>query len=168
MRKNRFLWQLLVILVLLLGQSLLVQRLTGHQVIPQIAFIALIFSAYSQVSFWALFLGFASGIAHDLMSTAPIGFFSFLYTGIAYLFSRFKGKIFIDPVLVPILMTLGATLLRQAGALLLTGLFSLPARGPLFSGGFGLELLFNAMAAPLVLALLKTTDLCRTDIQDSF
>ncbi len=142
---------LLAVAVLL--QSTLLARLAIQGVKLDLALVILVLVALRRGSMVAQLGGFLSGLLADVLSLSPPGFQALIRTLVGFLYGRFQGIIFLDPILMPMAAVIVATLLKA----LLSGLLLLlfPASG----GGFGplgvrlwIEVGFNALAAPFVFA----------------
>ena len=124
-------------------------------VTPDFALIILIFSANQHGSLKAQSTGFISGIIQDLLSVTPLGFHAFTRTVIGSLYGIFKGKLFIDPILVPMILAAVGTLLKAIFGFLLLSIFDQEYTSVVFTAGLGVEIGLNTLAAPFLFALLK-------------
>ena len=124
-------------------------------VTPDFALIILIFSANQHGSFKAQSTGFISGIIQDLLSVTPLGFHAFTRTLIGSLYGVFKGKLFIDPILVPMILAAVGTLIKAVFGFFLLSLFSQEYASVVFTTGLGVEIGLNTLAAPFLFGLLK-------------
>jgi len=124
-------------------------------VTPDFALIFLIFSANQHGSLKAQSTGFISGIIQDLLSITPLGFHAFTRTVIGSLYGIFKGKLFIDPILVPMLLAAVGTLLKAIFGFLLLSIFDQEHASMVFTVGLGVEIGLNTLAAPFLFGLLK-------------
>ncbi len=129
---------------------------------PDLALILLCFSANHHGSYRGELSGFATGVVLDALSLAPLGFHAFIRTVIGYVSGVFRGKIFIDPILVPVLIIAAATLLKAVMGYGLASVFAPDVAPTVFSGRFGIEIGLNALVAPFFFALLKSLHLIRT------
>ena len=132
-------------------------------VTPDFALIILIFSANQHGSFKAQSTGFISGIIQDLLSVTPLGFHAFTRTLIGSLYGVFKGKLFIDPILVPMILAAVGTLIKAVFGFFLLSLFSQEYASVVFTTGLGVEIGLNTLAAPFLFGLLKLIGVFRAD-----
>jgi len=153
---------LLSLLVLLQTNILRVIAIGGA--VPDLALIVLVFLANRNGSMAAQVSGFVAGIVQDLVSLAPLGFHAFVRTLTGYLFGLTRGNIFVDPILVPVLIVLAATILKGVLTALLAAVFGISsAFAGLFSTTFLIELLYNAVLAPFLFGLLGVIKPLRLD-----
>jgi rod shape-determining protein MreD len=122
---------------------------------PDFALIILIFSSVQHGCFKAQTTGFISGIVQDLLSVTPLGFHALTRTLIGYLYGHFKGKLFIDPILVPMLLAAVGTLLKAVFGFFIFSIFSQDHAAVVFTAGLGVEIGLNTLAAPFLFGLLK-------------
>jgi len=124
-------------------------------VTPDFALLVLVFSANQHGSLKGQTAGFITGIIQDVLSITPLGFHAFSRTVIGYLFGAFKGKIFIDPLLIPILLGVVATLAKAVLGFALLAIFSPSQADVVFTVKLAIEIGLNALAAPFLYGLLK-------------
>ena len=152
-RNNPFI-HIAIIITFIILQSVLFTKIEVLPAFPDIAFIVFIFSSISLGSAKAQTIGFLSGLVLDFLSFAPLGFFSLIYAIIGFLLGKMKGKYFIDPVLIPIILTIICCSLRSFMAALIAGLF-INDEISFFSLKFLIEIGMNLVLAPIIIALLK-------------
>ena len=131
-------------------------------VTPDIALIILIFSANQQGSFRAQTSGFIAGIIQDFLSLTPLGFHAFTRTLIAYLNGLFKGKLFLDPILMPVLLAAIGTLLKGVFGYIILLFFSPEHAEIVFTLRLGVEIGLNSLIAPFLFGFLKIIGIVRT------
>ncbi|WP_455381486.1 rod shape-determining protein MreD [Salinispira pacifica] len=153
---------ILSLLVLLQTNILRVIAIGGA--VPDVALIVLVFLANRNGSMPAQVSGFVAGIVQDLVSLAPLGFHAVVRTVTGYLFGLTRGNIFVDPILVPVLMVLAATVLKGLMTALIAAVFGLVSvfHG-LFSTTFLIELLYNSVLAPFLFGILGLIKPLRLD-----
>ncbi len=136
-------------------QSTLIRFVAISGVIPDLSLIILIYVANKNGRMVGQVGGFATGIIEDIISISPLGFHSLLRTLIGFLYGLTKGVVFLDPILMPVLLVIVGTLLKGLLAGLIGLLFSVTTVFPsLFSGGFFIEMGYNAFIAPFLFGLL--------------
>jgi rod shape-determining protein MreD len=137
-------------------QSTLLRRLAIFHAVPDIALVILVFSAYVNGAMTGQLSGFFSGLMLDFLSAAPLGLNMLVRTLTGALSGVLKGTFFMDPVLLPMALCAGATLLKASILFLLSFLFtgSIPSytwSAPLL----WIETAFNALLSPFIFLLLK-------------
>ena len=124
-------------------------------VTPDVALLVFVFSANQHGSQKAQTAGFITGIVQDVLSITPLGFHAFSRTLIGYIFGAFKGKIFVDPLLIPILIAVVATAIKAVLGYVILAIFSPAQAAAVFSVDIAIELGLNAIVAPFLYGLLK-------------
>lgn len=128
---------------------------------PDFALILLVFTANQHGSFRAETAGFASGLIQDFLSITPLGFHACTRTIIGFLYGVFKGKLFIDPILMPVILAAIATFLKALMGYLLLAIFSPEHAAAVFTVRLGIEIGLNAAIAPFLFGLLKLLGIIR-------
>ena len=137
-------------------QSTLLHWVAVRGVIPDLGLIVLVFVAIRRGSMTAQLSGFASGMVEDVLSLSPLGFHAFIRTMVGFLYGLTVGSIFIDPILMPVILIIIATLFKALISSLLVAFLSIPAAGfGVFAGPLWIELGYNAVLAPFLFALLR-------------
>ncbi len=137
-------------------QSTLLHWVAVRGVIPDLGLIVLVFVAIRRGSMTAQLSGFASGVVEDVLSLSPLGFHAFIRTMVGFLYGLTVGSIFVDPILMPVVLIIIATLLKALISSLLVAFLSIPAAGfGVFAGPLWIELGYNAVLAPFLFALLR-------------
>lgn len=126
-------------------------------VIPDFALLVIIWVSYKNGRGIGSVTAFISGMACDLLSASPLGYFSFLYIIPAYVMSLVNRLISMDSIFVPFLMGFCATILKAIGSIILSLLFgSSVLNSYSFSDiHFWIEAALNGVLAPLVYLLLN-------------
>jgi len=126
------------------------------RVIPDIALIILVYSAYVNGTMTGQVSGFFSGLFLDFLSAAPLGMNSLVRTLIGALTGIFKGSLFLDGFLMPVILSVTATLLKAFIIFMLHLIVgaSVPTYS-LFSSVLWIELGLNALLSPLLFFVLK-------------
>lgn len=130
--------------------------------VPDLALIMLCLSANSYGTLHGQVSGFTSGIVLDALSSAPLGFHALIRTILGFLYGLFRDKLFIDPILVPVIMITVGTVTSAVLAFMLSAIFAPEVIGAIFTARLGVELGMNALIAPFAFALLKATGMVRT------
>ncbi|MCL2231841.1 MAG: rod shape-determining protein MreD [Treponema sp.] len=154
---KKVIWGLVFILIAVLLQSTILSRLVFYiRVVPDIALVILVFSAYLNGTMTGQLTGFFSGFLLDFLSAAPLGFHAFVRTLIGGLTGFIKGTFFLDFFFLPMALCAGATAFKAliyfllhlvlAGAVPLYNVFGLY---------FWIEMGLNTLLAPFLFAFLK-------------
>jgi rod shape-determining protein MreD len=130
-------------------------------VTPDFALIVLIFTANQFGSLKSQTAGFASGLIQDFLSITPLGFHAFSRALLGYLYGLFRGKLFIDPILVPVLLAAFGTLLKAVFGYVLLAAFSPAHASVVFSMQLAIEIGLNALVAPFLYGLLKVVGIVK-------
>src|SRR5512135_2948084 len=93
----------LVICIVL--QSTILGRVAIRGVRPDLAMLVLVFVSVRRGPMVGQVSGFATGFLEDLMNVSPLGFHSLMRTIIGFLYGLLSGNVFIDPFLMPIVLT---------------------------------------------------------------
>jgi len=124
---------------------------------PDLILIVLIFLANKNGTMTGQVSGFVGGIVVDFMGLAPLGFYALIYTLIGALFGMTRGKMFVDPIFIPVILAVVAMLLKGIIALIVATLFSIAAvHGRVFTSSFLIEIAYTGLVAPVVFGLLGT------------
>lgn len=149
------LFTVITLVVCILLQSTLLNRIAIKGVRPDLALIVLVFVSMRRGSMVGQVSGFAAGIFEDLMNVSPLGFHSLLRTVIGYLYGVFAGNVFIDPFLMPMVLTVIATILKGVLAGIISAVFGIASSGFItFTGRLWIEVAYNGVLAPFLFALL--------------
>ncbi len=136
-------------------QSTMLHWVAIRGVIPDLGLIILVFVAIRRGSMTAQLSGFAAGVIEDLLSLSPLGFHALVRTVVGFLYGLTVGSIFVDPILMPVLLTIVATAFKALISSLLVSFLAIPAEGfGVFTGPLWIEMGYNAVLAPFIFALL--------------
>lgn len=123
---------------------------------PDIALVLLVFFANLEGRMKGQLLGFGSGIIEDFLSLSPLGFNALIKTILGFLYGITRGKIFVDPLFMPIILVGIASVAKILLSLILVALFAGPEMIPLTVGSrMWIEAGFNCLLAPFVFSILK-------------
>ena len=148
--------------VSVLLQSTVLPKIAIRGVKPDLTLVILIFVSLRRGAMTGQLAGFAAGLAEDVVSLAPLGFHALLRSVVGFVYGLFLGNVFVDPLLMPLLFVLAGTLVKGVLSGLLVVVFEASAHGfAAFAGPFWIELLYNAVLAPFVFALLGLIKLLR-------
>ena len=146
----------LTMVICILLQSTILNRVAIRGVRPDLALIVLIFVSMRRGPMVGQVSGFATGFLEDLMNVSPLGFHSLLRTVIGYVYGLLSGNVFIDPFLMPIILTVVATILKGILAGIVSAVFGLVSSGFItFTGRLWIEVGYNGVIAPFLFAFLN-------------
>ena len=154
---KKVIWGMVFILIATLLQSTVFSRLAVYiRVVPDVALVILVFTAYVNGTMTGQLTGFFSGFLMDFLSAAPLGFHAFVRTLIGALTGFIKGTFYLDFFFVPMALCAGATAFK---ALIYFVLHLVLAGAVPFYNVFGLyfwiEMGLNTLIAPFLFAFLK-------------
>ena len=137
-------------------QSTVISQIAFLNVIPDIALCILVYSAYINGTMNGQVSGFLSGLFLDFLSGAPLGLNCLIRTLIGALAGIFKGALFLDTFLMPVILCALATLIKSVIMILLHVIFgSLVPPYSFTSSLLWIELGLNCLSAPLLFLILK-------------
>ncbi|MFW6368162.1 MAG: rod shape-determining protein MreD [Spirochaetota bacterium] len=99
--------------------------------------------------------GFLSGLTQDILSIAPLGFYTLANTVLGLLYGFTRGNVYLDAFLAPVVMVFVATILKGLMFFLIGAVFSISEPlGSVWSLQFLMEIAYNTVLAPLVFGIL--------------
>ena len=155
MNPKRLLLFFFVLLAMIVVQSTLLSGLTIGGVRPDFALLLLVFFSHVLGPMEGKLMGFAGGLVKDFLSLAPFGFHAVIDTTVGHVFGFTKEKMYIDPVTLPVLLAIAATLIKVAWSFILFALFIPEKLETVFGISLLVEVGINALAAPFIFALLR-------------
>ena len=153
------------LIILILAQSTFYNLFSVNFIRVDIVLIALIAFSYSDTIINGQFYGFITGIIEDIISISPLGFNGLIKTIIGFSYGRIKGKIFLDPILMPIIFVFIGTIYKYIISIIILLFLEQPI-GYLFKSIFWIELGLNSIMAPVVFAILKAFKLINLQEKD--
>jgi rod shape-determining protein MreD len=145
------LWALGILGILLLLQTTVLSYLVVGGVKPDILLVVFVILATQNGSMVSQIVGFVLGLAIDMVTSAPLGFHAFEFALAGYLFGLGSGNVYFDPLVMPALMGLLATVLTLVTGLTLNTVFLLGSPlSAFFHIGLVFQFLINVLLAPLV------------------
>jgi rod shape-determining protein MreD len=123
---------------------------------PDLVLIVVVFVAHRNGSMFGQLAGLGSGVALDLMGNSPLGLYALIYTVVGSVFGITRGKMFVDPVFMPVLFAVVGLLLKALIGVVIAGLFGIDGiSDTLFSASYAFEIGYTAFVCPVVFALLR-------------
>jgi rod shape-determining protein MreD len=161
MNLRKLLLFLVILAVVIILQSTVLAGVQVRGVRPGFALLLLVFFSHVLGPMEGKLLGFIGGLVKDFLSLSPFGFHAVIDTTVGHLFGFTKEKFYIDPVTLPVLLAVSATLIRAVWSFVLFAIF-IPDKLDTF---FGITILIeaglNAVAAPFLYALLRLMGLMK-------
>jgi rod shape-determining protein MreD len=136
-------------------QSTLLAHLSFFRTIPDLALYVLVYFSYLSGSMPGQIVGFASGVALDLLSAAPLGLNALVRTTLGAAVGFLKGSFFLDILILPVLLCTGSTLLKALSLYIVHLVFA--GATPYYrlsDSTIWIELLYGAIIAPALFAFL--------------
>lgn len=145
----------LVIAATAVLQSTLLRFVEIAGIAPDLVLVLVVFLANKNGKMIGQVVGFAGGVILDVMGLAPLGFYALIYTVLGALFGMTRGKMFVDPIFMPVALTVVASLIKALVALIVGGLFAIDAvRETVFSPAYLIEIAYTGLLGPVLFALL--------------
>ena len=121
---------------------------------PDLVLIFLFFSAHFRGPMEGQLCGFMAGVIEDCLGLAPLGFNTLIKTIIGFVSGQTRGKAYYDPILLPLLGILIASLFKQFMTFLLSWIF-LKTAGHFFGVSYWLELGLTIVATPILFNIFR-------------
>ena len=137
-------------------QSTVLQFAAIAGVQPDLLLVILVFLANANGTMAGQVAGLAAGIVLDVMGLAPLGFYAMIYTLVGATFGITRGKMFVDPIFMPVVMLVVAVLVKALFAIAIASLFGVPGvTAGVFSTNFLIELGYTAVISPVFFGILR-------------
>ena len=144
---------LLIVLIAVIQTNLVVFiEIAGAR--PDLALIFTIYLANRNGPMIGQLSGFVSGLAQDILSISPLGFFTLANTILGMLFGLTRGNVDLDPIVAPVVLVLAATMVKGLLFGAISALFGVG--GPVsavWSTQFLIEIAYNVLLTPLLFGL---------------
>jgi rod shape-determining protein MreD len=149
-------WTVILCAIAGILQSTVIPKIAFFNVMPDLALCILVFSAYINGTMTGQLSGFFSGLLLDFLSAAPLGLNCLVRTLIGALTGIFKGALFLDIFIMPVILCALATLIKALIIYILHIVFGSAVPAYSFSSSvLWIELGLNCLSAPLLFLLLK-------------
>lgn len=136
-------------------QSTVLRFLEIAGVAPDLTLVVLVFLANRNGVMVGQLTGFAGGVVLDVLGLAPLGFHALTFTILGAAFGVTRGKMFVDPIFIPVILAIVAMLGKALLALLIAGMFGVGGvTAGVFSTAYLIEIGYTGLIAPVVFALL--------------
>ncbi len=147
-----------------IGQTNLLRILEIRNVQPDLILIVVVFLAHYHGPLVGESVGFLAGMTEDLLSLAPPGYNALLRTLVGFATGTTHNRMLLDPIFMPILLMVGATVVKLILGSLLSALFAFEGSiDPLIPGRAAIEVVYTAVLGPIVFAVLKLVPVLRPE-----
>ncbi len=137
-------------------QSTVLQFASIAGIQPDLVLIVTVYAANKNGTMTGQLVGLGAGVVLDVMGLSPLGFYALIYAVIGAVYGTTKGKMFVDPILMPVLFALVAVLIKGILGIGLAGLYGIDGVvGRVLSTPFLIELGYTALVSPVLLGLLS-------------
>ncbi|HEY9054056.1 MAG TPA: rod shape-determining protein MreD [Rectinemataceae bacterium] len=125
-------------------------------IIPDFSLLVLVWISYMNSGHQGIWVGFISGLACDILSSSPLGYFSFIFVAVAYIVSLSRSLVALDAIFLPALLGFLSTLVKALGSMILLKIFGEGEIRSYEPMGYQLwvEAASNGLLAPLVFFLM--------------
>lgn len=155
MSKKHSLLGIVIIFITLILQTTVLDKLSFNNVKPDYVLIMIILISNYLGSIKGQLIGFFSGLVEDFFSLSPFGFSALIKTVIGYFSGKTESKIFLDPIVVPIIFVFTGTIIKSFLSFILIILFSPEKAGAVFSFSLLIEIGLNIILTPFLYLILK-------------
>ncbi len=137
-------------------QSTVLQFASIAGIQPDLALIVIVYAANKNGSMTGQLAGLGAGIVLDVLGLSPLGFYALIYAVIGAVYGATKGKMFVDPIFMPVLFALVAVLMKGILGIGVAGLYGIDGVvGRVLSTSFLIELGYTAVLSPVLFGLLS-------------
>ncbi len=151
-------------LLTVVAQTNLLRVLEIRNVQPDLVLIMVVFLAHYHGPLVGESVGFVAGITEDLLSLAPPGYNALVRTLVGFVTGLTHNRMLLDPIFMPILLMVGAAILKMMLVFFLSVLFAFEGGiDPLISGRAVIEVVYTAGLGPIVFAVLKLIPVLRPE-----
>lgn len=150
-----------IIILFVILQTTVLSEIQIRGVRPDFAFISLIFFSHVAGPMHGKIMGFTGGLVKDFVSLAPFGFHALIDTTVGHVYGFTREKVYIDPITLPVLLAVSATVIKALWSFVLFALFIPENLSSAFGVNFLIEIAMNGVAAPFIYALLRVSGLVK-------
>ena len=147
--------QIFLLIVILLAETTFLKNISIFNARPSIYFVCFVFAAYAQPDIRGIVIGFVVGLAVDFVSAAPLGATSFSLSLLGFLLGNLRGKIFVDPIFIPMIMAIAASFIFTITNSFLFSIFNIESSVVLISSNLLVHFFMNALIAPICYGILR-------------
>ncbi len=147
--------QVILLVGILLAETTLLKNISFMDSRPSIYFVCFVFIAYSQRDISGIVTGFILGLVVDFISVSPLGVTSFGLSVIGFMLGSMRGKIFVDPIFVPMILAVVSSFVFSIISVFIFSIFNIETSLTVFSTRLLVYLFMNAIIAPVCYGLLR-------------
>ena len=145
----------LIIFITILLQSTLLEFVKISNIKPDLSLIVIIFIAVHSGIMVGQVSGFFCGILQGFIGGPfSYGFHALAKTLLGFFFGITRGTISVDPIFMPSILVIAGTIIKTILHGLIHLIFLIPFPEYYFRG-VGVEIIYNAILAPFIFAILK-------------
>ena len=148
--------QFMLLVAVLAVETTMLRDVGISGVRPDFYLVCFIFLSMSQGVVSGTLLGFSLGLVLDFISIAPLGLSAFTLSLIGFGLASLRGKLFLDPIFMPILLTILVSLAHWLVSSFLISIFGIEPSSTIPSSLL-LRLAMNAFLAPIVFGIFRLT-----------
>ena len=152
---KKFLICALFLLGFVLFETSILSNILYIKIMPDLVLLVTIYIAINNGKLFGVTSGFTGGLLLDFFSLAPFGLHALVRTIIGYIGGTFRKSINTSGILIPFVIGICVTLLKGITAFVVSILFPHVRAFDLFSLGFLVEILINAVLAPFTFRFLN-------------
>lgn len=155
MYKKNTLVGILVIIATIILQTTVLNSISYKGIKPDLVLIMIILISNNSGSIKGQLYGFFSGLIEDFLSLSPFGASALIKSVIGYLGGVTEGKIFLDPVVVPVIFVFFGSLIKSILLFIIILVFSPEKSNLVFSISLLIEIGMNIILTPFLYLALK-------------
>ncbi|ULQ59990.1 rod shape-determining protein MreD [Brucepastera parasyntrophica] len=138
-----------------LFEAAILSNLAFLPVIPDLVLLVIVYVSFHNSAAIGSTTGFISGLMLDFLSASPLGLNAMTKTITGFISGKFAGSFNIDRIFLPFLLGAGATFLKMVLTWILSLFFGSDILLYRLNGFvFWIEMLENAICAPIIFAIL--------------
>ncbi len=146
---------IIVLFITIILQSTILTNISVYGIKPDFVLIMIILLSNYSGKIKGQLLGFSSGLVEDFLSLSPLGFNALIKMVIGYFGGATSGKIFLDPIVVPIIFVFIGTFLKSILSFLLLSIFMKEKADSIFTSALLIEFALNIIITPFMYLFLK-------------
>jgi len=137
-------------------QSTVLQFASIAGVRPDLVLVVVVYVANKNGAMTGQLAGLGAGIILDVIGLSDLGFYALIYAVCGGAYGTTKGKMFIDPIFMPVLLAVVALLLKGILAAALAGLYGIQGVfSSILSTQYLIELGYTAVVSPVFFFFLN-------------
>jgi rod shape-determining protein MreD len=150
-----FLTSIGIVIFAIVIQSVVFPLFSTNDYMPDLSLIAIIFFSINFGKEVGQILGFSSGLVLDSLSGVPFGLNTLVRLIMGFLLGFFKGKIFLDKIILPCIIITICTIAKFALFYIVSLIYPIELNINIFSIRYLIELGMNIILTPFVFILFE-------------